>query len=269
MKVLAKSRKAIVALGMAIALVAVGYVAALPKSAEALTAGQIASSQPISYVLGQPWAPSWHNCYSTAKGCAVLKTKYDQDCDMHEFQAALDPSFTKGVKWLTSTLDNVSSRGLVPGKTYYIRFRNYGDTINGSSYVGGYLCGPWVSNWSTTKAVKVCYSPKKKNKLVGKWKLVKSSYNNAMVKYNNRHGGKFILTLKKNGKGLMKDFGRNRYKVTSWGITGKKKGNLSVSSLVMGGSAAEYGTAKVSGKKLVLKMKTNSGKTYSMTFKRK
>lgn len=267
MQALSKAYQRAIALGVAILLVAAGAIAFVPREADALTAGQIASAQPISNVLGQTWSPTWNKCYSTAKGQVILRTAHDQDSDIREFQAALDRAFTKGVKTLTSTNDNITSHGLKAGKTYYIRFRNYGDTINGYSTVGGVACPSWYSNWSAVKVVKVCNSPKKKNKLVGKWKLVTANFNKSTIKRNNRLGGKFILTLKKNGKGLMKDYTGTKYKVTSWGITSKKVGKLSLSGAIAS-SISDYGSAKVSGKRLVLKMKAASGKTYTMSFKK-
>lgn len=268
MKVLAVPKRLFVALGLAVALAMGGSLAFTSVEAQALTAGEIASAKPISYILGQAWSPTWYKCYSTAKGRAVLKTKYDQDADFHEFQAALDRSFTKGVKWLTSTTDNVSSYGLKAGKTYYIRFRNFGNKINGSYYNGsGYAYGSWYSNWSAVKAVKICNTPKKKNKMVGKWKLVSANFNKSLVKYNNRHGGKYILTLKKSGKGMMKDYAGAKYAIPSWGITGKKTGVIALSGAPS--KIQDYGTIRVSGKKLTLKMKTDAGKTYKMVFKKK
>ena len=254
------SRVKLVRVALAAVFAFVLALAFAPAQAHAtLTAGDISeSTPPIQTYLGKSWSPTMAQCYSPAAGKLIVGVRLDSDATFYQFRVAQNSAFTKGVKVMTGTSNTVKFTGLKGGKKYYVQARSFGDKIDGAA------SGKWRSDWTVAKSLTVCAKPKaKKSKMTGKWKLVSSSVASSLVKYNNRHGGKFILTLKKSGKGTMRDYDRSKKSLASWGATSKKAGVIAFNSY-WAQRIGDYATAKVKGKKLTFK--TNAG--VKMTFKR-
>ena len=214
---------------------------ALPAKANAggLTGGVLldkVSNPTITYVV------------SPSPGAAkVTISQVTSDVDGYEFVVALDKSFNKGVKKKTTSKKAVRFTTLKKGKKYYVRVRSYVKT-NGRLY---------VSPWSKVKAV--CTSiARSQSKLLGSWKLVKSSYapDNRVIQHNRKYYPNIHHVMK---------FNKNGYVTEKGYLGGHSTAKWAAKSKVVGyfvSKDVRVGLIKIINGKLVVKV---NGTTLTFT----
>ena len=260
-----KATKAVVAgkaaaCSVALALVVGCAVAAAPAEAHAagLAAAQGAGIQahsqerdlsPQSFtVVTTPSAPKIDSCVAAGPGKVAVHASSVSGAQGYEFQIARNASFTKGLKKKKVRAYGATFGGLGKGKKYYVRARAYQTSTN--------VCTKWSSKKSTKAGIS-----RKASKIVGAWKLVRTSsasYNSYLNRAKKLYPGKSMrVTFKKSGRIMSRGFtGSTRKLGSTWSATGKRKG-------VEVYSNKKVGSLSVKGKTLKAK---ESGVT--MTFRR-
>ena len=198
-------------------------------------------------VTDQLKAPSIYDAASATAGKMTVTLNGYTDVDGYEYQIALNKSFTKGLKTTTNSSNKITISGLKAGKTYYVRARDY-LTYDGVKY---------ISKWCSKAKAKVAIKHAK-SKIVGKWKVIKSSKasENSAIKYNKKYypKKKYTLTFSKNGKAVERDYNNKKKDEIRWAATAKNVGYFIVSGI-------KLGSIKIKGNKLIV---NNTEKTWTL-----
>ena len=221
-------RKAMI---VALAALAMTFVAFLPQLA-------IADDTMETVVLDNAGKATIYDAASAKAGKMTITVNAISDADGYDYQIARNKSFTNGLKQKTKSSTATTFSGLKQGKTYYVRARGY------LVYEGVKYCTKWSSATKAKVAIKCT-----KTKIVGTWKLVKSSdtAENKAIKHNRKYypKKKYTLVFKKNGSMVERDYYGKKKGTLKWAATAKQDGYFVVNGI-------KVGSIKMKGKKLIV-----------------